>query len=217
MAAWEAFDQLPSEAIPAGVKTAEPIRYGHSRWRDLFGPRQIIGHATSVEIYQTMLAESEANGLSELTKAAFVYLALSLDKMLNYNSRMSVWMSVREVTANTFNRHDFAFCWSHAEMTPLVAGVGFDWAIEQTAKCIDELSDLVGSTTDLISLTKSRNDVALSVTCRSGEDLQHVPDASVDVVVMDPPYYDNVMYAELSDYFYVWLKRTAGHVVPEIF
>ena len=42
-------------------------------------------------------------------------------------------------------------------------------------------------------------------------------DASVDVVVMDPPYYDNVMYAELSDFFYVWLKRTAGHVFPELF
>jgi putative DNA methylase len=48
-------------------------------------------------------------------------------------------MSTREVMANTFNRHDFAFCWSHAEMAPLIVGLGYDWAIEQTAKCIGEL------------------------------------------------------------------------------
>ena len=47
--------------------------------------------------------------------------------------------------------------------------------------------------------------------------MAHLEDGSVDVVVMDPPYYDNVMYAELSDFFYVWLKRTAGYVYPEWF
>jgi len=55
------------------------------------------------------------------------------------------------------------------------------------------------------------------VTCRPGDRLDHVESGSVDLVVMDPPYYDNVMYAELSDFFYVWLKRTAGHVFPELF
>ena len=54
-------------------------------------------------------------------------------------------------------------------------------------------------------------------TCKSGDTLDHLADASVDCVVMDPPYYDNVMYAELSDFFYVWLKRTAGYVYPELF
>ena len=78
----------------------------------------------------------------DLTKAAFAYLALSLDKMLNYNSRMSRWMSIREVDANTFDRHDFAFKWSYAEMAPMIVGLGYDWAIEQTAKCIEELVEL---------------------------------------------------------------------------
>ena len=52
-------------------------------------------------------------------------------------------MPTREVVANTFNRHDFAFCWSHAEMAPLIAGLGYDWAIRQTAKCVNELVTLV--------------------------------------------------------------------------
>jgi adenine-specific DNA methylase len=58
---------------------------------------------------------------------------------------------------------------------------------------------------------------AISLTNKSGDSLDHLADGSVDAVVMDPPYYDNVMYAELSDFFYVWLKRTAGQVFPEFF
>jgi adenine-specific DNA methylase len=53
----------------------------------------------------------------------------------------------------------------------------------------------------------------MTITCKSGDRLDHIPNGTVDAVVMDPPYYDNVMYAELSDFFYVWLKRTAVRTV----
>lgn len=226
---WEALDLVPSELIPVGNKTTEPLRYGMEVWRDMFSPRQLLGHGTSVEAYRELLDEAErAGGLSDLQRAAFGYLALSLDKMLNYNSRMSVWMSTREVVANTFNRHDFAFAWSHAEMAPLIAGLGYDWAVEQTAKCIEELVDLTRPDIDVKATCKNAGATSLfdgapfipppvTITCRSADALNHLTDESVDVVVMDPPYYDNVMYAELSDFFYVWLKRTAGHVFPELF
>ena len=55
------------------------------------------------------------------------------------------------------------------------------------------------------------------ISCGSGDSLAHLDAGTVDAVVMDPPYYDNVMYAELSDFFYVWLKRTAGLLYPELF
>ena len=57
----------------------------------------------------------------------------------------------------------------------------------------------------------------ITITCKPGDSLDHIEGASIDAVVMDPPYGANVMYAELSDFFYVWLKRTAGHVFPELF
>jgi hypothetical protein len=57
----------------------------------------------------------------------------------------------------------------------------------------------------------------VTITCKSGDDLNHIEDNKIDVVVMDPPYYDNVMYAEISDFFYVWLKRTAGYIEPSLF
>ena len=222
---WEALDIVPSERIPDGNKTTEPQRYGMLTWRDLFSPRQLLCHGTSVEVFREMLDADRAEGkLNEIREAAYGYLALSIDKLLNYNSRMSVWMPTREVVANTFNRHDFAFCWSHAEMAPLIVGLGYDWAIVQTAKCIRELVALVRPDAE----KKSGNlfddaDAAeytpptVTITCKPGDSLDHVEDGSIDVVVMDPPYYDNVMYAELSDFFYVWLKRTAGHVFPELF
>ncbi len=221
---WDALDMVPSERLPDGNKTTEPLRYGMPLWRDLFSPRQLLCHGTSVEVFREMLDADRAGGtLTEVRRAAYGYLALSLDKLLNYNSRMSVWMPTRQVVANTFNRHDFAFCWSYAEMAPLVVGLGYDWAIEQTAKCIKELVALVrpdatgaGGLFDGAGAHCGARP-PVTITCKPGDSLDHVADGSIDLVVMDPPYYDNVMYAELSDFFYVWLKRTAGHVFPELF
>ncbi len=224
MPEWEALDLVPNEQIPIGNKTEEPRRYGMNVWRDIFSPRQILGHGLAVEIFCEMFEEDrEAGRLTEVRKAAYVYLSFSLDKMLNYNSRMSVWMPTREVTANTFNRHDFAFCWSHAEMNILIDQIGYDWAIDQTAKCIEELVALTAPEQARLQNTlfadrqNSPAEAPVTITCGSGEALDHILDGSVDAVIMDPPYGANVMYAELSDFFYVWLKRTAGLVLPELF
>ena len=106
---------------------------------------------------------------------------------------------------------------------PLIVGLGYDWVIEQTAKCIKELVELARPITQMATDQLLRKRKATippppsRMTCKSAENLDHLADASIDVIVMDPPYYDNVMYAELSDFFYVWLKRTAGHVYPELF
>jgi adenine-specific DNA methylase len=113
-------------------------------------------------------------------------------------------------------------------MVPLIVGLGYDWAIRQTAKCIEELVDLVRPDLDVKAAQKHGAQGGLltvdrfspppvTVTCRSADNLEHLEDASIDIVVIDPPYYDNVMYAELSDFFYVWLRRTAGYVYPELF
>ena len=222
---WEVFDIVPTESYDDMYCDRSKI-YGVRKWRDLFSPRQLLCHGTSVEVFREMLdADRSAGQLSDVRKAAYGYLAITLDKLLNYNSRMSVWMPTRAVIANTFNRHDFAFCWSYAEIAPLIAGVGYDWAIRQTAKCIKELLELTdpgASASGSLPLhtdsdSTSRTPPLITVTCKPGDRLDHIPDSSVDAVVMDPPYYDNVMYAELSDFFYVWLKRTAGRVFPEVF
>ena len=221
---WEALDMVPSEKFPEVSNDDRPIQYGMPLWRDLFSPRQLLCHGTSVEIFREMLdADRKAGNLSEVRQAAYGYLALSLDKLCDYNSRMTRWHTGREVMANTFDRHDFSFKWSYAEMAPLVAGIGYDWAIGQTAKCIKELVALVhpkaNAPGDLFHEANAEKHIPppLTITCKSADSLDHIEDGSIDAVVMDPPYYDNVMYAELSDFFYVWLKRTAGYVFPDLF
>ena len=221
---WEALDLVPSEVIPDGNKTTEPQRYGMNTWRDLFSSRQLLCHGMSVEVFRDMLdADRAAGELDKVQEAAYGYLALTLDTLLNYNNRSGRWDNTTGRVRSVFDRHDFAFVWSYAEMAPLVSGVGYDWAIEKTARCIKELVALVrpdaNGVGDLLDCgtTPAYAPSPITITCKSGDSLDHVEDGSIDVVVMDPPYYDNVMYAELSDFFYVWLKRTAGHVFPELF
>ncbi len=223
---WEAADLVPTESIPELSNYDRGHRmYGMNDWRDMFSARQLLCHGTGVEVFREMLDEQRRLGpLSPLDQAAFAYLAIALDKLLNYNSRMSVWMSIREVVANTFSRHDFSFCWSHAEMAPLIVGLGFDWTVEQTAKSVDELAELIngraeGHQSGLFSESTlaASQPGRVSISCGPADSLPELNDNTVDAVVMDPPYYDNVMYAELSGFFYVWLKRTAGYVFPELF
>ena len=221
---WEAFDFVPSEFIGDLSNYDRGHRlYGIYKWTDMFSPRQLLCHGTSVEVFREMLDAERAKGtLSEIRRAAYGYLALSLDTMLNYNSRSGIWdTATGRGIRQTFARHDFSFKWSYAEMAPLVAGVGYDWAIEKTAKCIKELVSLVrpdagGGAGDLFEDAEAAEYVPppITVTCKPGDSLDHIEDGTIDAVVMDPPYYDNVMYAELSDFFYVWLKRTAGPRIP---
>lgn len=239
MPLWEAMDDVPSERVPENINDDRPIQYGMSRWRDLFSPRQLLSHVTAVELYREMLEEERAAGrLDELARAAFGYLALSIDRMADYNARLSYWDVNTLRVRHVFGRHDFSLTWAYAEMAPLVEGLGYDWAIGQTSKCIEELVEMLdqggiakskrsGKLTELDARmggglflpesVTSCDTQTIELSCKSGDALDHIADASIDCVVMDPPYYDNVMYAELSDFFYVWLKRTAGRVYPELF
>ena len=220
---WEAQDIVPNEKFPEDGNDTRPIQYGMPLWRDLFSPRQLLCHGTAVEVFRELLgADREAGVLTEVRRAAYGYLALALDKLHNYNCRLTRWIAQREVVAGSFDRHDYSLKWSYAEMTPLIVGLGYDWAIRSTAECIDELTGLIhgkqdGDGNGLFRASGSPTTPEVVVTCGSGEQLDRLEDGSVDAVVMDPPYGQNVMYAELSDFFYVWLKRTAGQVFPELF
>jgi len=227
---WEALDIVPNEEIREGHKTDEPIRYGMTSWRDMFSPRQFLCHGLSVEIFRELVDEELARegGISDLCRASLAYVALALDKQRDYNSRMTRWITQREVPANTFDSHNFATKWSYVEMAPLVVGQGYEWVFHQVTKCINELVELLvpsrqfdsGKGPLFSAIEEPSGGVAQrapTITCGPGDSLGHLGPASVDVVVIDPPYYDNVMYAELSDFFYVWLKRTAGLLYPELF
>ena len=224
MPEWQGRNIVPDEEFPSDTNDDRPLQYGAPLWRDQFNPRQLFGHCTSVEVFQDLVEELKRrnNGqLSDLDRAAMVYVALALDKLLNYNAIQVRWHSSRGVMAGVFDRHDFSFKWSYAEMAPAVTGFGYNWAFEQTAKALSELIELLGYPSDVskngsLFQAPSVPQPETQILCGSADALAIEPE-SVDCIVMDPPYYDNVMYAELSDFFYVWLKRTAGFLYPEIF
>ena len=222
---WDALDIVPSESIGDMSNYDRGHKmYGMYKWVHMFSPRQLLYHGTSVEVFREMLDADRRTELSEVRKAAYGYLAVTLDTLLNYNNRAGRWDNTTGRVRSIFDRHGFALVWSYAEMVPLVSGVGNDWAIDKTMRCIDELVALVRPDADAgVGELFASADVdtparpPVTITCKPGDSLDHIADGTIDLVVMDPPYYDNVMYAELSDFFYVWLKRTAGHVFPELF
>ena len=188
----------------------------------MFSPRQLLTHGLGVETFNEMLNEAQMQGtLSEIDKAAFVYLSFSIDKFINFNCRSTRWGDNLERIVAKFDQHNYSFKWSYAEMAAAKVGSGYEWVVEQTASCIQELVQLARpDSSDDLKLIRSIEKIEppqIAITCKSGDALDHLDEASVDVIVIDPPYYDNVMYSELSDFFYVWLKRTAGQVIPELF
>lgn len=209
---WEALDLLPTEEIPDGNKTSEPRRYGMSRWMDMYSPRQLLALTTLLEEIKAVQRQVRAELPPEQAEAVSTYLGFLLDKSADRNSLMSRWVPQRGVLANTFDRHDFAFKWSYGEFDASRNMV--PWTVEQVADAYAGIAKLAQSDG---SLFKSTPREAVRVIRGSAARIDTLSDASMSVVCVDPPYYDNVMYAECSDFFYVWLKRSVGDVHPQLF
>ena len=221
---WDAADILPSEAIPMGNKTKEPHRFGMPTWTDIFSPRQQLAHGYCVQALHELVDEDAAVGeLTDERRAAWCYLGLALDKVINRNNLLSIWLPVTQVVVHVFNTHDFGMKWSYGELPVTNPVGGLNWALRSVGECIDELVELCGhedlQSTTLIepSDTTLRALSTEEITSESADFLLSLDDDTVDAIVFDPPYYDNVSYAELSDFCYVWLKRTAGYIYPEWF
>lgn len=213
---WIMQDLIPTEPIPTGSKTSEPLRYGMYNWDDLFSPRQLLVLGTYIE--QLRVLEEEIRAVEEPSKADAImtYLAMAFDKCPNYSSRLSIWHALRSTMANTFNRHDFAFAWSHGEFDG--SGNLLPWALSQIVNAYRELAELIyPAQQSLLQAGQAEPETSLTISRGSANTLRRVPDGSIHNITVDPPYYDNVQYAELADFFYVWLKRSVGHLFPEFF
>jgi putative DNA methylase len=211
---WEAKGLVPREEIRDGLKTSEPLRYGMRTWADLFSPRQLLALCTYLEAYHEVAAEVRAALPEERARAVLTYMAFALSKCLNYNSRLCVWHAARNTVANTFDRHDFSFKWSFAEANP--PAFNFDWALDQVLDAYRGLARLAGPPARRLFATSNPRPPA-TIRLGNAAHMPEVPTGSVHAIVVDPPYYANVMYGELSDFFYVWLKRTVGDLYPEAF
>ena len=202
-------DPLPQEPLPPkdshrAVGSQLPL-YNFNNWGNLFNSRQKLTLITFSEkvkaTYHQMLDEG-VDG--EYAKAIVSYLALTFDRMaMSYNS-LTGWQSGYEKMGNMFSRQALPMVWDYAEPNT-TGGTVRSWEslFKDTLTVISGTSRISSSTIPIIQQA-------------SATKLPH-PDNSIDAVFTDPPYYDNVPYAYLSDFFYVWLKRIVGEFYPDLF
>lgn len=223
---WLATSIVPDEELPAGNKTSEPLRYGMTRWIDMFSPRQLLVQATFVEEFLRILPEIKNEVGDELGTAVASLLALIQGKSLDWNSMQCTWDPTRNKIGHTFVTHSFALRWTNTEFEG--ARELFPWCFSQILDSYSGIAELYAPSRDSYVWTDgvvippgSASDLAhpipglITVTRGSAAALA-TPSNSQALVCIDPPYYDNVMYGELSDFFGVWEQHTVGKVWPDL-
>jgi len=194
-------DPVPDEEIPlmSGVFNV-PI-YGIHKWGDLFNSRQKLALITFGErvrlAYKKMIEEGHDK---EYAKGLVSYLALGVDRLANRTSQQNLWNVFAEKAEQVFLRQALPMLWDYCEINSCE---NQGWA--------KQFSYILNATKQLSTLSFTANITQLSAIS------QPYHDNYFDAVFTDPPYYFNVPYADLSDFFYVWLKRTIGNIFPELF
>lgn len=182
---------VPDEPLPPiGTLGFRVQKYGMRQWGDLFTARQKVALLTLVEIGNIILTRDRKSNKHEL-------LSILLNRLADYLTSSCVWHIPKQLVAHTFGRQALPIMWDFCEIAPLNLGPGnFEGAVEWIVKVIEEIPSI-----------KNMGQFQLADACS-------VPlsDSCYKIWFTDPPYYDAVPYADLSDFFYVWLKRTLpGH------
>jgi putative DNA methylase len=212
-ARWDEVGLIPTEAIPERSNYNRGHRlYGITRWCDMFTPRQLLGHVLLTEELIRLQPQILAVLGEERGKAIVTYLQFAIDKGLDYNSNQTRWHFSRGVLVGTFGRHDFSLKWTFGEMIFSGPKSGAAWGLSQVLDAYCGIAELVRP---VFEATKGNPPVR--VINGSAASMTEVADGSVDLLALDPPYYNNVQYAELSDYYYVWHKRTLNGLYPSLF
>lgn len=175
--------------------------YGYLYWHELFTERQLTALVTFSDLVGEVQSQIEIDGGStDYAKAISVYLAFSVDSAVNSWSSIVSWRNSVESSRNTFSRQAIPMVWDFAEVNPFSKSNGnwMDACIGWTYKALSVLGN-----------------------GKYGKACQHEAQTDCglrDVMVStDPPYYDNIGYADLSDYFYVWLREMLKSSYPELF
>ena len=146
----------------------------------------------------------------EKGKAVVTYLQFAIDKGLDWNSKQCTWIYQRSQVGHTFARHGFPLAWTYGEMIFCGPYSGAKWALKQITDAYKGISELASP---IPGGTPQKHKIQNGTAAH----MPKILDESVDMVCIDPPYYNNVQYAELSDFFYVWQKRSLKDLYPELY
>lgn len=199
-------DPIPDEPLPpSGTLGFRIQRYNMKTWGDLFNSRQKLTLITFAELvkraHKLMQTTSED---AEFSKAVTCYLALGVDRLADFGSMLCLWNYIGgRGVVHVFGRQALPMVWDYPESNPFnPEAASWPVACEKNQDWIIQAS----GSSNTPSIVNQGSATALNY-----------PDNYFDAILTDPPYYDNVPYSYLSDFFYVWLKRTIGHLYPDLF
>ncbi len=199
-------DPVPDESLPPiGALGFRVQRYGMKAWGDLFNSRQKLSLITLTDkvrmVHKLML---EAGYEPEYARAVASYLALGVDRLVDFGSTICRLNATGgRGVVGTFSRQALPMTWNYAESNPLnPSGAGWPTACEKNERWIEHASSIHNQPISVLQSTATSLDY---------------PENFFDAILTDPPYYDNVPFANLSDFFYVWLKRSIGDLYPDLF
>ena len=193
-------EDYPTAQLPNNPRDFKTPNYGMTDFSDLFTNRQL----TALTTFSGLVAEAQAKvvadgGSEEYGKAVGVYLAFVVDKMVDYHSTICIWHTTRELVANAMRRQAIQMTWDYAEGNPFCNSSG----------CFQNMYGWISKT--LSCLVPGRPGSAIQYDAQSDNGLRNI------MVSTDPPYYDNIGYADLSDYFYVWMRQSLKNTYPDLF
>jgi len=196
---------VPDEPIEANPRSMDTQHFGFETWGDLFTPRQLLCLLTfAAAVHEVMEEAFRFSMENERAKTVVTYLAVWVDRIADKMSTLARWDNTRENSQGTFGRQALPMVWDFVEPNPFgESSGGADGALNWVSDVAD-------------TLTQSSINASATVT-RGSAMLLPYSDSSLDSVITDPPYYDNVSYSNLSDYFYIWLRRILEDLYPEHF
>ena len=186
---------MPEKAL--GFRVQE---YGITRYSQLFTHRQLTALTTFSALINDVREQVIADGgTKEYSEAVSVYLAFTVDKICSYSTSLCGWHNTRDGVNNLFGRQAIPMVWDYAESNPFSNSSG----------CFNNMIEWIGKSVQALPA------VDCGTVCKQNATELH--DFQGIVISTDPPYYDNIGYADLSDFFYIWLRRALKDIYPEIF
>lgn len=191
---------VPDTPLPPELTGGSCILYGFETVGSLFTDRQLLALLTFCslvrEAHAWMLQEGMEPGRA---KAVATFLAMAVDRVAERSSSLCVWDSSAEKTAKMFGHRALPMVWDYSETNPFGGSSG----------------DLGAATRDVAKVARHCATAGEPAAVIRGSATDRIPGAPFDAVITDPPYYDQISYADLSDFFYAWLQRTVGDLYPE--
>jgi len=191
---------LPETELPYNPRAFTTPNYGMDHHADLFTNRQLVTMTTFCDLVgEARQQVIDASGDAAYADAVATYLTLNIGRLANRGSSQCIWNPGGDKIEQVFARNALPMVWVFAEANPFSSSSGnFVGQLEYLAEAL-EATPAKGA------------GVATQADAATG------PPLSSACVATDPPYYDNVPYGDLSDFFYVWLRRAAGALYPELF